>query len=127
MRKNVAELTGMMGTNGTRPRGHCRDRNGFTTTYNDAGTATRRASRTKLHELWVGKAAPGPLPVLETATTATAYRSLSYPAWELRYGTLRQLPSEAIWSHHFAWAKRLHKQTYFQVRLRANAQRPERI
>jgi hypothetical protein len=26
----------------------------FTTTYDDAGTATGRASRTRLHELWVG-------------------------------------------------------------------------
>ena len=37
--------------------GRCRDSAavfGFTTTYNDAGTAKRRASRTRIHEVWVG-------------------------------------------------------------------------
>ena len=45
------------GDDETRTRDLCRDSaagNGFTTTYKHAGTAKRRASRTRLQELWVG-------------------------------------------------------------------------
>ncbi len=45
------------GDDGTRTRGLCRDSVawiGFTTTYKNAGTAKRRASHTRPHELWVG-------------------------------------------------------------------------
>src|SRR5438552_2837972 len=45
------------GDDGTRTRGLCRDSAawiGFTTTYNNAGSAKLPVSRTRLHELWVG-------------------------------------------------------------------------
>ena len=54
-RTNSFEKDG--GDDETRTRDLCRDSGagiGFTTTYKNAGTAKRRASRTRLHELWVG-------------------------------------------------------------------------
>ena len=45
------------GDDETRTRDLCRDSAawiGFTTTYNNAGTAKLPVSRTRLHELWVG-------------------------------------------------------------------------
>jgi len=54
-RTNSFEKNG--GDDETRTRDLCRDSGagiGFTTTYKNAGTAKRRASRTRLHELWVG-------------------------------------------------------------------------
>ena len=48
------------GDDGTRTRDLCRDSLagiGFTTTYNNAGTAKLPVSRTRPHELWVGNSA----------------------------------------------------------------------